>query len=393
MTMAINNLHFLNGILVVGTLLLPCPRLCAQGFVIEHGAALAQYGVGVVPVADGFLIGTRSYQQNPDGHVAAVWSTGTNGSDLGTITLTDLVGRIFLHGMIASADGSTFLYGSSIPENGHAHDGFVIKRALDGSTLWTTLISMDGDQHFLGGTALPDGGVVVCGTTNSAGNHDALITRFSPDGATAWSVTQGFESDEEAYGIAVQGNDIMVTGRQLNFGGTSDAWFARVGLDGTVVWTTSWGGISNDAGRGIVTIGPGAFVMAGTTNSYGTFDHTEQRIKDNIYLVAIDLNGDSLWTRAIGDTLYDRRAFTLAAAANGDLLIGGERSSRIGASDSYGMRTGPDGMLIWERAWDLGKEERLLDIEVLPDGMIATGWAFNESSHQIVLIRKDPDGN
>lgn len=388
-----NNIDSRIQALAIATLLMLGSRLNAQGFVIEHGPALAQDGVGVVALANGFLVGMRSYQQSPSAHAAEIWAAGTTGNDMGTTMLNDPPGQVFLHGMIASSDGSVFLHGSTIPLEGHSHDGFVIKRDPDGTTVWTTVIALEGDQHYLGACAMPDGGIVVCGTTNATGDHDALIARFDTEGTMMWSISDGFELDEEAYAVAVQGSDIMATGRQLNFGGTSDAWFGRLSTAGDLIWTTSWGGIANDVGRGIVAVAPGSFVMAGTTNSYGTFDLTEQRIKDHIYLVALDLNGDSLWTRAVGDTLYDRRAFDVATASNGDLLLAAERSAVIGESDCHGMRTGPDGTLQWERSWDLGKEERLLDIVALPDGLVATGWVFNESSRQVVLIRKDPDGN
>lgn len=369
------------------------PHVQGQGFSIEHGAPLAQDGVGVVPVADGFLVGVRDFALSPATHGIAIWKAGPDGSDQSTTTVETLAGQLFVQGFIASADGGQFLFGSVIPEGEHEHDGFVIKRGADGSIIWSIASALPSDDHFLGAAALADGGLAVCGTTNANGNHDALMARFSPDGALLWSVSEGFESDEEAYAMAVQGNDLLVTGRQLNFGGTGDAWFARVTTDGNVLWTTSWGGIGDDIGRAIIANGPGSFVMAGTTDSYGSYDQSEHRIKRNIYLIAMDLNGDSLWTQAIGDTLFDHQAFSLAAAPNGDLLIAGERATIAGESDSYALRTDANGALIWERAWDLGKEERLLVIADLPDGFVAAGWAFGDLARQVALVRRDANGN
>ncbi|MCB9184570.1 MAG: hypothetical protein H6591_11700 [Flavobacteriales bacterium] len=364
-----------------------------QGFSIEHGGALAQDGVGVVPVADGFLVGVRDFALSPAAHGIVIWKAGSDGSNQSTTEVEALTGQLFVQGFIASADGGQFLFGSVIPEGGHEHDGFVIKLDADGDIIWSIASELPSDDHFLGAAALADGGLAVCGTTRASGDHDALMARFAPDGTLLWSVSEGFESDEEAYALAVLGNDLMVTGRQLNFGGTGDAWFARVTTDGEVLWTTSWGGIGDDIGRAIIANGPGSFIMAGTTDSYGSYDQTEHRIKRNTYLIAIDLNGDSLWTRALGDTLFDRQAFSLAAAPNGDLLIAGERATIAGVSDSYALRTDANGGLIWERAWDLGKEERLLAIESLPDGFVATGWAFGDLSRQVTLVRRDPNGN
>ncbi|MFN3875906.1 MAG: hypothetical protein ACK4L7_08350, partial [Flavobacteriales bacterium] len=160
-----------------------------------------------------------------------------------------------------------------------------------------------------------------------------------------------------------------------------------------VAWTSSWGGVRNEIGRAVLPLGPGAFVLAGTTDSDVPLDITENRRKDHIYLVAFDLNGDSLWTRAIGDTLFDRRAFGMAAAPNGDLIVVGERGQAHGASDALAYRIAPTGTVVWQRAWDTGKEERLLAVRALADGFIACGWSFGEASRQTLLIRRNANGD
>lgn len=367
--------------------------LNAQGFMLEFGPALAQDGVGVAAIPSGFAVGLRMYSTNPQRHLTGLWHVGANGAPQGLDTINALSGSSFLQALSPGIGDALFMAGSIIAPGDHEHDGFVLKRQGDGAIAWIARPALPGDEHYLAVHALADGGAVACGVRASGSGHDALISRFSGDGQILWTVTDGFELDEEAHGLAVQGGDIIVVGRQMNFGGTSDAWLARLDLDGAVIWTTSWGGVAQETGRAIASMGPGAFVLAGSTNSYGTYDQTEQRVKENIYLVAFDLNGDSLWTRAIGDTLYDQRALCLSTASNGDLLIGGERGTINGISDSFAARVSGSGNLIWQRTWDLGKEERLLGMHALPDGFITTGWAFGELSRQVTLIRRDPNGN
>lgn len=370
----------------------PCMS-SGQGFIVEIGPPLAQDGVGVAALSDGFLIGARLHARDPQRHLAGLWRFTPQGAPMALDTLLDLEGNAFPQSLVRGDDGSCYLVGSMIPPQRHDHEPFVAKRAPDGSIAWIARPQLPGSHQLLGAHALPDGGALACGVASAGMGHDAFIARFAPDGSLAWSLTEGTELDEEAHAITVVDDAIIVTGRQVNFGGTSDAWFARLDQDGAVAWTTSWGGVGNETGYGLVPLGSAAFVMAGTSDSYGPFDMSEQRRKSRAYLLALDLQGDSLWTRAFGDTLYDQRAFGIAAAANGDLLICGDRTAVIGAGDAFAARISPAGALLWQRTWDLGKEERLLAVAALPDGFITTGWAFGELARQVVLIRRDPGGN
>lgn len=364
-----------------------------QGFILEIGPPLAQDGVGVGTTASGFIAGARLHARDPQRQLCGFWRFTAAGAPIGVDTLHALGHHAFAQAMATSDDGASFLVGSAIPAGGHDHAAFMVKREISGSTAWIAQLSLPGSHQFMGAHALADGGALACGVIEQGNGHDALLARISATGGILWTAIVGETLDEEAHAITLVGDAVIATGRQVNFGGTSDAWFARYSLDGDQIWTTSWGEVGNETGYGLAAIGPTAFVMAGTTNSYGPTDLTEQRKKSRAYLLALDLNGDSLWTRSFGDTLYDQRAFCIAQAPNGDLLIGGDRSTVIGSSDSFAARINASGTMLWQRTWDLGKEERLLAISALPDGLITTGWAFGDLARQLILIRRDPNGN
>ena len=372
-----------------------CARLHGQGFVNTFGGQRAEFASGAAPLNSGFIAGTTRSISEGSGHQAGFLVVDASGNFPAWEPVPGLSGRSFMQAVASAADGGSYMAGSMIAPGSGTHDGFVARFSSTGALLWLAQPQISGDEQFFAVHALPDGGCIAAGVRSLGQGlgHDALVSRFGTDGSQQWSTPIDEFSDIEAHAIAVQGNDVMLTGRQQNFGGTSDAWIARLDLDGAVAWTSSWGGVRNETGRAIMAIGPGAFLLAGTTNSDVPLDITENRRKDHVYLVAFDLNGDSLWTRAIGDTLFDRRAFALDAAPNGDLLIAGERSATSGASDAFAYRLSPSGAFIWERAWDTGDEERLLSIRALPDGLISAGWSFGAASHQVLLLRRDPNGN
>ncbi len=367
--------------------------LRGQSFVNSYGAALAQDGVGVVQLNGGFTVGVRSFMIDPSRFAAGVMSTSNGGTVLAEDVISVVPGNVFLQAVANSSDGGIFLAGSSIVPGADTHDAFLLKRGSNGTIAWTSQPSIVGDEQYFVVEPLLDGGTIAAGVRNSGTGHDAWVTRFAGDGSVVWSTAVGGISEEEAYDLTMEGNDVLLTGIQLNFSGTTDAWLARMDLDGSLIWISSWGGDANETGRGLVALSSSTFLLCGTTNSFGMLDSTENRIKDNLYFVAFDLNGDTLWTRSLGDTLFDRNAYCMDIAPNGDLLIGGERMEVPGESDALVCRLTSTGDLLWERTWHIGKEDRLLCLLALSDGFISTGWSFTELSRQVLLLRRDPNGN
>lgn len=365
--------------------------LAAQSFVNDYGGSLAQDGVGVVQTPGGFAVAVRDVVGPEQQHRAWILRTSGGGMTQSWSPMDELQGNVFLQSMARSSSDEMFAAGSTIPTGASEHEAFVVKYDPDGNVAWVA--SGPSSAQYFDVAPMPDGGAVACGVHVLQNGHDRLVSRLSGDGDVLWSITMDGALDEEAYAIAVEETSILVTGRQLNFSGGSDVWIARTDLDGNLLWTSSWGGEGNEEGRGITRLDDGVFLVAGTTNSYGMRDTTEGRVKDNIYLIAVDLAGDTLWTRALGDTLYDRRGLCLDMTAEGDLLVAGERAEVTGESDALVLRLSHTGELQWERVWHVGKEDRLLDIRALPDGLIAAGWAFTDQARQVLLLRRDPNGN
>ncbi len=365
--------------------------LClGQSFTQTLGGVSSETGIGAVVAGDGYRVGVSVYDQTTFRHSASLYSMGASGGleSSGPVGLSD---EVFLQAQVNAVDGSFFLVGSTLPSGANDHDGLVVKVTADGQLAWTVAPIQPGSQQYLGGVALPDGGIVVCGITSGSNGHDVFVSRLGPEGAPLWSHSEPSGTDAEAHAVAVEGSTVMVTGRLRTFGGTDDVLFLRMDLDGTVIWSTSKGGSANEECRAIISAGDGTFVAAGWTNSYGMRDITRDTIPFHTYVIAIDLDGDTLWTKALGDTLFERHGYAMETAPNGDLLIAGERSTS-GLSDALLLRLSPLGIPIWERSIDTGKEERIVHLLPLADGMLGTGWSFGEFSNQLLFIRRNADG-
>lgn len=358
-------------------------------FTNTFGGDLSEDGVDVEAAGSQFRVLAEVFAQ-PGWHHGELWTFSSSGTQSGSLAVGPSTST-FMQGMAAAPSGFLFLCGSTIMPDSSTHEGLLIKLDAADNVLFTHIGSAAGDQQFLDVAPLPDGGAIVCGIDNTTGRHDALITRIDASGSQVWSVIAGGPLDEEANAVAVNGNDIMITGRQLNYNDTSDCFFARLDLNGTLVWTTSWGEAGNDVGEAIRDVGGGHFVMAGTTESFD-FDETSDRFLPQGYLIKIDLAGDTIWTAHLGDTLIDRRIHALAEASNGDLLLAGERDLD-NAVDALVMRTTNDGDLLWEKVYDVEGWDRLLSIEAISTGFIASGWSFGPLSRQVLLVRRNQSGN
>lgn len=365
----------------------------AQSFSEALGGPGAQRGAEVIPGLPGFQVLVGATHGNPGNTTqqAELWSVTPVGQAMGVTPLPSWPGAAFPQGATTAGNGIRYHFGSHIPPGDHVQRAFVQQFTSQGAVPWTHSLAGAASMYHAA-VPLEDGGLVLCGTQVVNGRHNALVVRFSAVGQLLWSLTDGFDADEEAYGLAIQGNDILVGGRQTGFDGTSDVWVARVSLSGQLLWSTSWGDVGNDVAYAVTNIGIGTFLLAGTTTSFGPIDPTIQRRRARTYLLAINLAGDTLWTRSIGDALNDREVYGMVWTPPNDALLVGRRIDQEGVAVCMAQRVTTAGTLLWERSWDLGADERLLHVAPMADGFVATGWAFSPQGMQVALVRRNASG-
>lgn len=363
-----------------------------SGFTRLVEGSSAQEGMGVHGAPSGFVATLRTYKGPAQGHRAELLNLDPSGVVTQRTDL-DLLSRTFLQRSMSAGNGDLWLVGSRLVP-GAGHIPLWARCSTTGQVLghWTP---GNGTQGLLMDVApAADGGVVACGIAVVNERHATLVLRANASGELLWMDVQPFDLDAEALAVAILPNAIMVTGRQVNFGGTSDALFMRYTLDGDLVWTTSWGGIADEEGRALIADPQGHVIMAGTTRSEGPVDGNGQR-RANLHLIAIDLNGDTLWTRTHGDLVGDRRITSVHRAANGDLLVTGalvRMGNQRGREDGWVARLGAQGTLLWQRSYDPGEQDILHHLGPLPDGFVACGSSMGPGRRKALLLRRNALG-
>lgn len=368
---------------------LPMVIRAQPSFTDTHGMRMDQRALGIAASPSGFKTAVGAFR-HPGAQTGEIWTFSTSGAPTGQVPL-GIAGQCFVQGGAPNTNGQYFIAGSVIPPGSDQHEALLVKVSSTNAVLFTHVGSAPQDQQFFDVAPLPDGGAIACGLDDTSGEHNALVARIDASGALVWSVTLPGTLSTEANAVVVNGSNVMITGSQKNFGGTTDCFFARLDLNGNVSWTTSWGNAGNDAGEDLAATSSSTFVMAGHCDACGDLDQTEDRYMLHDYLIKIDLAGDTVWTAVLGDTLFDRQAFTLDVASNGDLLVGGERNER-NLVDALVYRTDDAAHPIWEKTYDAGRWDRLLDLKALADGFVATGWSYGAASRQVLVVRKDQNG-
>jgi hypothetical protein len=118
-----------------------------------------------------------------------------------------------------------------------------------------------------------------------------------------------------------------------------------------------------------------------------------------IYLVKVDANGDSLWTKYF-NYLPEQHAEMIIETSDKNLLIVGEGSKITGSDlDVYAVETDSMGDSLWTKTysrtqlhnWEFGKG--LIEFSDSVYFICGTSWNLNNNSYDIILIKINQNGD
>jgi len=148
-----------------------------------------------------------------------------------------------------------------------------------------------------------DKGYIMIGTTNSFcddGGTNFYAVKVDSVGRYQWSKTYGGNESDEGYSVEqTLDSGYAFLGWTNSYGaGGYDVLLVKTDASGNMLWQKTYGGADWDFGYSIRQTADSGFVICGQTYSYGAGN-------GDVYVIRTDKNGDTLWTRAIGDSGYD----------------------------------------------------------------------------------------
>jgi gliding motility-associated-like protein len=329
------------------------------------------------------------------------------------------------------ADGNYLTAGTGF--TGVSNDVILVKMSPLGTVLWTKNIGSNTDEGVIDLMALPSGGFVLLFNTKSFNSfNDGVIMTLDANANILWQKAITTASNDDGFSqvkLDLDGN-LLLCG---NFRGIGSGWSAFISklnvANGNQIWSKVFDNNSTDFITDIAPLSSGGYIACGFTNSFGQNLFT---IHDGT-VMRLDANGDLIWLKAVGSN--DNEGFysitptsdgnfvvvgatsswngpgggtyfndgwiskmsldgdliwskvyktsnnvdvalrnTTALASNGDFIFAANQINNLGTMEALFFKTDGDGIVLWSRQFGGTGTEKAIDIDILPDGLLFTGF-------------------
>lgn len=181
-----------------------------------------------------------------------------------------------------------------------------------------------------------------------------------------------------------------VVGSSSSYGnGVSALYLLKLDKYGNFLWHQALGGLNVDVGMSVVESSDSGIVCAGYTNSQGNGGY-------DVWLIKTDRNGNVLWEKTYGGSNWDFGYWIARSAAGGFILIGSTQSFGSGSSDIYILRLNDNGDTLWTRTYGGADEDEGAEIIELPSGhfyLAGKTKSFGAGGYDIISMKIGSNGD
>jgi len=259
-------------------------------------------------------------------------------------------------------------------------------------TLWLRHFGGNGEESAVGLAPVHDGGWVFTGHTRSfgAGALDLYLVRLTAEGETLWS--RAFGGPDDDLGTAVvetPDHGFLAVGYTYSSGaGNDDVYLVRTDSLGQLLWSQTVGGPSADEAYDVVCLGSQGFLVAGRTYSFGAGNF-------DVYLVRLNAQGDTLWTRTYGDWITDGAFSVVPTTDGGFALVGYTYMANTNSYDAYVVKVDSLGTVLWQHTYGGSDDDVATAAVELPSGgllVVGYTYTFTQGSDDLYFLRLRADG-
>ncbi len=217
-----------------------------------------------------------------------------------------------------------------------------------------------------------------------------LLNNLVINAATTFQKTFGGTSDEYGYATEqLSDGGYIMCGRTISFGvGGFDNYLIRLNANGDTLWTKTYGNTGYDEAQSIKQTSDGGFIMVGQT---ATVDYA-----GDVYLVKTDANGLLVWSTAFGTATKFDFGYSVRQTSDGGYIIAGlTNSTGAGLRDVLLIKTNSTGVLQWSKTYGGAADDEARSVEETADGgFIVSGFTQSYGSgYQMYLIKTNSTGN
>jgi regulation of enolase protein 1 (concanavalin A-like superfamily) len=265
--------------------------------------------------------------------------TDENGDTLLTKTYGDYFNDLPIESEQTNDDG--YIITGQKGQMGNS-DVFLMKINENGDIIWTKTFGGFTDDSGNSVYQTNDNGFIISGWTYSfgAGNSDVYLIKTNEIGDTTWTKTIG-GPDYEYGGIIFQTSDegYIISGTsEISPTWDRNVYLIKTDENGNSIWTKSFGGLGSEYPSSMKRNNDNGYIITGKIEGYGNLE--------DVYLIKIDENGDSLWTKSIGGAANEAGYSVQQTNDNGFVIAGVSNSFSSGDYDIYLIKTNENGLVL-----------------------------------------------
>ena len=229
----------------------------------------------------GYIVAGETFSFANNGRSYLI-KTDSNGDTLWTKTYGDTL-RNWAKEVHQTAD-SGFVFAGSIQKNDSDQDFYLVKTNKLGDTLWTKTYGGSSNDSCNSMTICKDGGFLLGGGTEIAGNKEDYFVKTDPSGNVVLSIVDNLSKGTiSRIRETIEGNYIML----VNGDGIIEKDIDLYEWDTTIMWWTwgsSFGGVKDEQAYGLQQTADSGFVLVGYTSTFGVGP-------DNIFIAKTNSGG------------------------------------------------------------------------------------------------------
>ena len=290
----------------------------------------------VVPTADGGYIfagyihfsgggglNTNMYVVKTNAVGEAEWTRRYGRTDVTEWSTSDAA-----HCIRQTTDGGYLIAGTGSPTDNYP-DMYIVKTNAQGDEEWSKRFGGVHTACAYWAEQTCDGGYIIAGTI-SLNSGEIYLVKMDAAGNREWERTfGGYNYPYKAYSVVptTDGGYILAGSAGL----VNDAYILKTDAQGNEEWSqTSDSECPLDVGcaYSVLQTSDGGYVFAGETESLVDYS-------DDMYLVKLDAQGNTIWSRTYGDIATDVAHQVVQTPNGGFLLVG---HSQYGLNDDYKIR-------------------------------------------------------
>jgi hypothetical protein len=354
--------------------------------------------------------GAASCWQADDGGFVAVGSTASLGAGNEDMWLvkTDAwgdtvwtrtyggTGEDYAYAVRQTVDGGWIVVGWTDSFGGGGYDVWLLKVDAVGDTVWTRTYDTGANEKATYVQQTADTGYVIAAQTNAtgAGGQDLWLIKTDSLGDTLWTrVLGGPGQDWPTYVVQTFDGGYILAGRiESPIPRYIDVWLVKTDVSGDTVWTRSYGGEGVDWGVSVEQTADSGYVVGAWSSSFAG----PPNYLADAWILKIDAEGDTLWTRTYGGSGSDQACRVQQTADGGYIIVGVSDSYGAGGFDAWLIKTTALGDTLWTRTYGgTGTDVGGFGQQAADGGYFFAGYTDSRGAggHDMLLVKTDAEGH